>query len=205
MKFVRTKDGKQVAVVETYGIGMEAGPILDWMDTVFYALSKLRSSDLKLDKSRDEKTLKDLYTCINDLTRLEPRFEGLKNTLIRAHREAGGTHGELALALDSPRSTASTQARTICIRKPQHWETWARMEMSPSQELINAEELQSGYVLVRENGRNEQITDVALGEENDEGLVFVKTGATPTGAFTYQVGDPVNVVPKVPSQIEAQS
>lgn len=122
-----THEGHEITVVDTYDIGPEAGPILDWFDTFFYALSKLRSADLKLDKSRDPDTLKDLHLCIGNLVhRLEPRMEGLITALIRAHHEAGGSHQELATAMDVARSTASTRVRTTRKHPPANWEEWAR-------------------------------------------------------------------------------
>jgi len=102
----------------------------DWMDTVLLALSRLRTGAWKLDGSRDERTLAELYTALNDLqTRLVPRLEGLGEALVRAHRDAGGTVGELGRALDCPRSSAQYRIERLG-EPPRYWEDWATGELA---------------------------------------------------------------------------
>lgn len=107
------------------GIEQEQDMLEDWMDTVLLSLSRLRTGAWALDGSRDETTLNELHTAINDLqNRLAPRLKGLGEALIRAHRDAGGTVGGLASAMDSPRSTAQYRLEQLG-EPPRHWEDWA--------------------------------------------------------------------------------
>src|SRR5512139_740222 len=140
---------------------MDAALVADWMDTVFYALSRLRSGELRLDGTRDEKTLNDIYTGINDIsTRLIPRLQGIVDALVRAHYDAGGTHGELARAMDVERSTAQTRGDKI--RKtapPSTWERWATGELDP--QTRPAAEVRPGWTLISHD-HYLQVSRVAL-------------------------------------------
>ncbi len=127
---------------------LDAAVLADWMDTAFYALSKLRGGELRLDGSRDEQTLADIYTGINDLsTRLLPRLNGIVDALIRAHYDAGGTHGELARAMDvDSRSTAQTRGDKVRKARPSAWELWATGELET--ERARVADVRPGWTLV---------------------------------------------------------
>ncbi|WP_229686951.1 hypothetical protein, partial [Longimycelium tulufanense] len=57
--------------------------------------------------------------------KLQPRLDGLADALVRAQAQAGGSYGELGLALDVPRSTAQHRRDTVTGREPTVWEDWA--------------------------------------------------------------------------------
>ena len=151
---------------------MDAAVLADWMDTVFYALSKLRSGELRLDGTRDEDTLSAIYTGINDLSvRLIPRLQGIVEALVRAHYDAGGTHGELARAMDVERSTAQTRGDKV--RKtapPSTWERWAAGELDP--QTRPAAEVRPGWTLIS-HGHHLQVSRVV--HHVDGGHVSITT------------------------------
>lgn len=174
---------------------MDAALVADWMDTVFYALSKLRSGELRLDGTRDEQTLNVIRTGINDIsTRLLPRLQGIVDALIRAHYDAGGSHGELARAMDVERSTA--QARGDKVRRtlpPSTWERWATGELEPEQ--VQARDVRPGWTLIS-HGHHMQVSRVV--HYVDGGHVSITTVG---GVFGHTAETPVHVVPRdVPTQ-----
>jgi hypothetical protein len=94
---------------------------------VIYSLDNLRSG--KWDTPGRE-TVRELYTAIMHLeNKLTPRLEGIRDALIRAHYAAGGSHEDLALAMDVSRSTAQSRGNKVRHAAPSHWETWARREL----------------------------------------------------------------------------
>ncbi|WP_051363155.1 hypothetical protein [Amycolatopsis thermoflava] len=190
MKWINTETG-QHPVIETYGCeDSELAPLLDWCDTLFFALSRLRGAQWRLDGSRDAKTLADLYTCINDLnTRLEPRLSGVIEALTRAHYAAGGSHGELANAMDVTRATAQTRATKVRMREPSHWANWAAGELAPVDRP--ATEIRPGWVLITTDGQRHQVREVRV---YSDGYVEVQTGGQ--ASFCFEAGDPATVIPK---------
>ena len=169
---------------------MDAVMVADWMDTVFYALDRLRSGELRLDGTRDEDTLSAIYTGINDIsTRLIPRLQGIVEALVRAHYDAGGTHGELARAMDVERSTAQTRGDKI--RKtapPSTWERWATGELEPEQ--ARAADVRPGWTLISHD-HYLQVSRVV--HHVDGGHVSITTVG---GTISHTAEAPVLVVPR---------
>ena len=118
------------------------------MGAIVAALDALRAGRLRLDGTRDGATLSTISTALHQATcRLAPRLQGALDALIRAHYDAGGSHGELAAAMEVERSTA--QARGDRVRKtipPTHWEVWAAGELDP--QTRPAAEVRPGWTLV---------------------------------------------------------
>lgn len=109
---------------EAEALGPEAATLADWFDTALWALVLLR-------KGRTDDTptpgVADWRTAINDLDhRLLPRIEGIRDAVVRAHDENGGSVGELALAMDVARSTAQYRRDALRNAEPGVWERWAR-------------------------------------------------------------------------------
>ncbi len=166
---------------------MDAAVLADWMDTVFYALSTLRSGELRLDDSQDEATLNAIYTGINDIsTRLIPRLQGIVEALVRAHYDAGGTHGALARAMDVERSTAQTRGDKIRKARPSTWELWATGELEPEQ--ARAADVRPGWTLVV-GDQHMQVARVV--HYVDYGHVQIHTKG---GTNAYSAGSEVTVV-----------
>lgn len=173
----------------------EAAMLADYIDTIYYALDRLRSGELRLDGSRDEQTLSAIYTGINDLSvRLLPRLQGIVDALIRAHYDAGGSHGELARAMDVERSTAQSRAdRVRRALPPSTWERWATGELEPEQ--VQARDVRPGWTLIS-HGHHMQVSRVV--HYVDYGHVSITTVG---GVFGHTAETPVHVVPRdVPTQ-----
>jgi hypothetical protein len=99
----------------------EAALLADWFATALRALVGLRTGQ---DGSGPDGLW---YWTVNDLdNRLLPRLEGIRDAAIRTWAEAGGTYGQLALAMDAPRSTAQSRRDKITEREPSFWESWAQ-------------------------------------------------------------------------------
>ncbi|MFD4400815.1 hypothetical protein [Kitasatospora sp. NPDC058478] len=106
-------------------LGPEVSTLADWFDTALWALAWLRSGQ-SIDGQPHAFTLDDFHTAINDLDhRLLPRLEGVRDAMIRAHAEAGGSVGDLALAMDVSRSTAQYRRETLLNKTPAVFESWA--------------------------------------------------------------------------------
>lgn len=174
---------------------MDAATLADWMDTVFYALSKLRGGELRLDGTRDGDTLSAIYTGINDLsTRLLPRLQGIIDALIRAHYDAGGSHSELARAMDVERSTAQSRAdRVRRTLPPSTWERWATGELEPR--TAQARDVRPGWTLISHD-HYLQVSRVV--HHVDGGHVSITTVG---GTISHTAEAPVLVIPRdVPTQ-----
>jgi len=103
---------------EVRRLGVDAAVLADWFDTALWVLARLRNGH--------EMTAQDWHTAINDLDhRLLPRIEGIRDAVIRAHAAAGGSVGDLALAMDVPRSTAQYRREVLLAAPPGLWESWA--------------------------------------------------------------------------------
>lgn len=98
----------------------EADLMADWLVTALRALVALRTSQNGAGDSGQ------WYWSLNDLARLLPRLEGIRDAVIREWAKQGGSHGQMALAMDVPRSTAQTRREAVTGREPSYWETWAR-------------------------------------------------------------------------------
>jgi hypothetical protein len=106
-------------------LGGEAGTMADWLHTALWALAMLRTGQ----DSQGRPYIpgpNDWHTAINDVDRrLLPRLEGLRDALVRAHADGGGSVGDLALAMDVARSTAQYRRDAIRRQEPGLWEQWA--------------------------------------------------------------------------------
>ncbi|WP_050564821.1 hypothetical protein [Salinispora arenicola] len=100
-------------------LGTDGALMLDWVSSALIALARLRDQD-------EVMTAGDWYSLINDLEyRLAPRLQGLRDALIRAHADAGGSYGALALAMDVSKSTAQYRRDRLVATEPSTWELWA--------------------------------------------------------------------------------
>lgn len=106
-------------------LGGEAGTMADWFHTGLWAMALLRSGR----NAQGEPYIagpNDWYTAINDLDhRLIPRLEGVRDAVVRAHAQGGGSVGDLALAMDVARSTAQYRREALLKSMTSTWENWA--------------------------------------------------------------------------------
>ncbi|WP_019872720.1 hypothetical protein [Salinispora oceanensis] len=101
-------------------LGADGAILLDWFSSALIALARLRDGDPQM--SAD-----DWHWLINDLEhRLAPRLQGIRDALIRAHAAAGGSYGDLALAMDVSKGTAQYRRDRLAAAAPSSWESWAR-------------------------------------------------------------------------------
>ena len=106
---------------QSAALGPEADMLADWFHTMLWALATLRTAE---DGSVSRESW---HAMINDLdNRLSPRLEGVKDAVVRAHADSGGSVGNLALAMDVPRSTAQYRREVLQRSAPSTWETWAK-------------------------------------------------------------------------------
>jgi hypothetical protein len=128
IRFIEAGPEAPAAVISLKGehLGAEVAPLMDWVDTIVMSLENLRSGAWD---RRGPSAVAGIDMAITHLIhRLEPRLEGIKDALVRAHIAAGGSHGELARAMDVARSTAQSRVKRLP-DEPSHWEKWARGEL----------------------------------------------------------------------------
>ncbi len=103
--------------------------LADWFDTALWGLSLLRTGESHrgpLGAETGPATAGQMATVVGHLDhRLIPRLEGIRSAAIRRHAELGGTVGDLALAMDAPRSTAQYRRETLLAKTPVGFEHWA--------------------------------------------------------------------------------
>lgn len=125
-----TRDGGRAYTVtlnaeQVAALGADADMLADYLDSTMWALAMLRTGHAGED--HEAPSVADWGIVVNHLdTRLTPRIAGIRDAAIRAHAEAGGTHGELATSMDVPRSTAQARRDALTARTPSGWERWAR-------------------------------------------------------------------------------
>jgi hypothetical protein len=67
-----------------------------------------------------------LHGLIRALERtLLPRLAGVRDAAVRWHSKLGGSHGDLAAAMDVARSTAQSRVQALLDREPSEGEQWA--------------------------------------------------------------------------------
>lgn len=112
---------------EVAALGSEAAQLYDWFLSVLASLTMLRTGYVKGDAEHGQPPdLSDLARMIFDLdARLAPRLAGLRNALIRAFDAMGGSHQQLATAMDAPRGTAVSRRASVMEHDPTPWERWA--------------------------------------------------------------------------------
>lgn len=103
-------------------LGMEVDTLADWFHSALWALATLRTvnpAERTVPKSN-------WHTMINDVDRrLLPRLEGVRDALLRAYDSSGCSVGDLALAMDVPRSTAQYRRDVLRRSHKSRWEDWA--------------------------------------------------------------------------------
>lgn len=174
---------------------MELADMQAWMETALASLRMLRSGALHLDGSRDEATLDAIRSGITAIShRLGPRLDGIVAALIRAHYDAGGSHAELARAMDVERSTAQSRGDKVRkTRPPLMWERWAAGHLEPV--TRTAAEVRPGWTLVV-GDQYVQVSQVAV---YDTGHVEISCGHV---VHHYGHADDVVVVPRdVPTAV----
>ncbi|MET8566438.1 hypothetical protein ABZV75_40005 [Streptomyces flaveolus] len=118
-----------IPAAEAKAVGSELAMLADWMDTVLWALTLLRTGHNH--RNGSPVTIEDLYSVIEELDRrLSPRLKGLIAAAIRRHAELGGTYKHLARAMDVSRSTAQRRRDSITSARPSAGERWATGEHS---------------------------------------------------------------------------
>lgn len=98
-------------------LGPDATMLLDRFGSVLNALVALRAG---IDLNPDA-----WHRIINDLHRLNEALEGIHDATLRAHHAAGGSLGDLALAMDTERSTAQYRRDKVTKNPISHRERWA--------------------------------------------------------------------------------
>jgi hypothetical protein len=111
--------------VTTHDLGPEGERLTDWFDTTLWALHNLRNGTWQ---TPGPDTVHDIDTAITHLHKLLPRLDGLSDALIRAHRAAGGSHAQLATAMDLGSRSAAQSRHERLPNPPSTWERWARGE-----------------------------------------------------------------------------
>lgn len=133
-EITKTADGQRVEITlsiptaEADAIGLELDSLVERMDTALWALGLLRTGTThRPDGVARPITAEHLYTVITDLEhRLAPRLQGITAATIREHARLGGSYGELARAMDVPRSTAQRRRDAVTGNPATQWERWAR-------------------------------------------------------------------------------
>lgn len=158
----------------------------DWTAHAGTGLKRLRRGTWHLDHTRDGDTLAEIAGTLAAVERLDERLDGLRQALIRAHYDAGGSHGELAAAMDTPRPTAQTRGdRVRRTAPPTPAERWATGELAPC--TRTAGQVRPGWTLIVD-GHHLPVSEVAV---DDGGQVQIHS---PGASHTYDATDPVSVV-----------
>ncbi|MGW6605477.1 hypothetical protein [Streptomyces sp. NPDC055036] len=149
---------------QSKALGIDASLMADYLDTALWAIALLRTGrSLKGEPYIAGPS--DWFTAINDLEdRLLPQLQGVRDAVVRAHGESGGSVGDLGLAMGVPRSTAQYRREALAKVKPspmEHWATEGGPEDKPTRPDLDAprdpEELR------------ERIIHDHLDAENDDG------------------------------------
>ncbi|WP_051743083.1 hypothetical protein [Kitasatospora sp. MBT66] len=110
---------------QSAALGGEAGTLAEWFDTALWITAVLRSKT-DPDGNPYAPGPDGWHTAINDLdSRLIPRLEGIRDAVVRAQAAAGGSVGDLALAMDVARSTAQYRRESLLAKDPSLFEDWA--------------------------------------------------------------------------------
>lgn len=104
-------------------LGHDAVQLADWLHSALWAMAVLRTGQDQ-DGRPYRPTWFDSIVALDH--RLVPRIEGVRDAVIRAHADGGGSVGDLALAMDVPRSTAQYRRDVLRRSAPSIWESWAR-------------------------------------------------------------------------------
>lgn len=130
-----------IGAADQAALGMESGILVDWFLTVLRGLAALRTGEVDRETEaggieRGPADVDTWYWVINDLDEhLLPALNGIRAAAIRAHAAAGGSIGNLALAMGvDARSTAQTRRNAVLDVEPTERETWATRHAGKSAE-----------------------------------------------------------------------
>ena len=105
---------------EAAALGEELGTLLDWFTTALTGLAHLRAG------STDQFDSTTWRHMLNRTERdLACHLEGIRDALIPRHAAAGGSYGQLAVAMGVTRSTTQYRRDRLTAAEPSPWETWA--------------------------------------------------------------------------------
>lgn len=108
---MRLTDNEQAA------LGVDAETLTRWYVTTVRALVMLRTG---------EHPVAEWHQLLSDLDHgLMPHAAGIRDAVIRAHYDAGGSVGDLALAMGVSRSTAQSRRAVVLSHSPASGEVWA--------------------------------------------------------------------------------
>lgn len=121
-----------IGTEDAAALGMESGIVSSWFVTALRSLAALRTGQVDREDEaghihRGPATVDTWYWAINDLeTHLLPALKGIRDAAIRAHHAAGGSVGNLALAMGvEARSTAQSRRDVVVSADPSERESWA--------------------------------------------------------------------------------
>ena len=120
--------------VEIHMRGHGEAELADDMDTVFFALHKLRSGELESDEPGSRRS--DINTILTGLELLTERVTGVRDAVIRLQAAGGGTVDDLMRATGVPRSTAGYRRKQITTSDPSLYENWATGELAMRQQAL---------------------------------------------------------------------
>lgn len=112
-------------VAESAAVGYDHRSFCEWTTSALRALVALRTGYIDGDPAKGAPTEDFWYWVINDIEKLKPRLDGILEATIGAHHAAGASIGNLALAMDVPRSTAQDRRKAVVDREPSMWQEWA--------------------------------------------------------------------------------
>lgn len=128
----------------------------DWLDAAIRSMEQLRSGELRLDATRHADTMAAIRDGLEAVQQhLVPRLAGLGDALIRAHYDAGGSHGELADATGLTRSGAQKRGHRVEIAPPDTWRRWALGLDQATR--VRAADVRPGWDYIAETGNYVQI------------------------------------------------
>lgn len=122
--FTATPDGGATYTVtltpqESAALYLDGPVMFDWATDWMAAVAALRTTPDDAPPSRWAPLLHTLAA------QLAPRVDGTLDALVRAHMDAGASHGQTANAMDTARSTAQHRRQTLGRTDPSVWENWA--------------------------------------------------------------------------------
>lgn len=106
-------------------LGPDTYTLLDQFAAILATLADLRTG-AELDRDA-------WHNSINAIYRLDEALGGIRDAAIRAHHLAGGSYGNLAIAMDCERATAQTRRDKVIRNSPSPAERWAIAGGAPRQ------------------------------------------------------------------------
>ncbi|MEU3084733.1 hypothetical protein ABZ697_31085 [Streptomyces albidoflavus] len=103
-------------------ISSDAALMADWVHSALIAMAMLRTGCETAGPAEWQHAITDVDQ------HLLPRVQGIRDALIRAHADTGGTVQALADAMAVARSTAQHRRQVVTRTSPSTWETWAKTD-----------------------------------------------------------------------------